>query len=101
MPPFDKLSQKSQLNCICDLLAKQRISELAQLLFGGRCEEIQEKDVRVCQCQLGLFWQGTRSTIQNLDFFWQFSCEFLILKGRTHLKISKAVNFTGPQPREK
>jgi hypothetical protein len=28
---FDKLSQKSQLNCICHHLAKQRISNLAQL----------------------------------------------------------------------
>jgi hypothetical protein len=28
---FDKLSQKAQLNCICNHLAKQRISELAQL----------------------------------------------------------------------
>jgi hypothetical protein len=27
---FDKLSQKSQLNCICNHLAKQRISDLAQ-----------------------------------------------------------------------
>ncbi len=27
---FDKLSRKSQLNCICDHLAKQRISNLAQ-----------------------------------------------------------------------
>jgi hypothetical protein len=32
---FDKLSRKLQLNCICDHLAKQRISNLAQLQQRG------------------------------------------------------------------
>jgi hypothetical protein len=32
---FNKLNRKSQLNCICDHLAKQRISNSAQLQQGG------------------------------------------------------------------
>jgi hypothetical protein len=35
-------------------------------LFGGRCEEKQVEDVRVCH--LGNFWQGTRNRFQNSDF---------------------------------
>ncbi len=46
------------------------------------------------------FFSGQEKHFLQLGCFLQFSHEFLICKGRTHLKNTETVNFTGPQTRE-